>query len=336
MAAVFISHSSLDNVDAIRLKDRLEGWGFEQVFLDCDGEKGILGGDYWERVLYRRLESSVAVLILLSPNWLSSRECFAEFRIARFRGKRVIPARIADCEWKSVASDVQQVDLRSKSDAAFDSLKRALEEAEFRSSEVFPIEENRAPYPGFTAFEFQDRAFFYGRDDEIRQALEELTKLRRRGLGRLLLLEGASGSGKSSLMHAGIIPHLGLPYERSHWIVGPTVRPRQRPMTALLRCFDRIVMDQDVATAQAAFEITSQNASLDTLVDRFENIIENVGGTIGKANATVLIPIDQLEEVVLPLSISPTDERVVETRRFCQLLACIVRRPAPIIQVIAT
>lgn len=58
------------------------------------------------------------------------------------------------------------------------------------------------PYKALASYEAQDRALFFGRDREI----EELTALIH--AHRLVLLYGASGVGKTSLLQAGVLPRL--------------------------------------------------------------------------------------------------------------------------------
>jgi len=58
------------------------------------------------------------------------------------------------------------------------------------------------PYPGPRAFETEDSARFFGRAAEIRQ-LRSLAVAR-----RVVLLYAASGAGKTSLLRAGLVPHL--------------------------------------------------------------------------------------------------------------------------------
>ncbi len=65
----------------------------------------------------------------------------------------------------------------------------------------------RNPYRGLEQFEYQHHAIFFGRDREVREALQQL--LRREAAGAPgLLVEGASGSGKSSFLQAGLLPVL--------------------------------------------------------------------------------------------------------------------------------
>ncbi|GAA3609616.1 nSTAND1 domain-containing NTPase [Microlunatus ginsengisoli] len=72
--------------------------------------------------------------------------------------------------------------------------------------------DGRPPYQGLQAFETGDSAWFFGRDQLIDRALRQLVGLSERVAGgppALMTVIGASGSGKSSLIRAGIIPALG-------------------------------------------------------------------------------------------------------------------------------
>ncbi|MFD9438569.1 hypothetical protein ACFWBR_16290 [Streptomyces sp. NPDC060006] len=71
------------------------------------------------------------------------------------------------------------------------------EEADVRSPEG-----GDSPYPGLARFEADDRYAFHGRDELVAELLE-LT-----GRRRILAVIGASGSGKSSLLRAGLVPAL--------------------------------------------------------------------------------------------------------------------------------
>jgi WD40 repeat protein len=63
-----------------------------------------------------------------------------------------------------------------------------------------------SPYRGLRAFEEQDSAFFFGREEATDRLLERLALL---ALGPgLLVVSGASGAGKSSLLRAGLLPRI--------------------------------------------------------------------------------------------------------------------------------
>src|SRR5712664_1537237 len=91
MPAIFISHSSLDQQIANDVKTALDQFGFERVFLDFDKVTGLDAGENWEKRLYEELSRCHAVILVLTPNWLASKWCFAEMTQARALGKVILP-----------------------------------------------------------------------------------------------------------------------------------------------------------------------------------------------------------------------------------------------------
>ncbi len=63
-----------------------------------------------------------------------------------------------------------------------------------------------SPYRGLAAFEEQDAAFFFGRETAATAVLDRMSRLLA-GTG-LLVVSGASGAGKSSLLRAGALPRI--------------------------------------------------------------------------------------------------------------------------------
>ena len=65
-----------------------------------------------------------------------------------------------------------------------------------------PAERLPCPYPGLLAFGPEDAALFFGRDQESDDISRRLRQQ------NFLLVVGPSGSGKSSLVSAGVLPRL--------------------------------------------------------------------------------------------------------------------------------
>jgi Novel STAND NTPase 1 len=86
------------------------------------------------------------------------------------------------------------------------------------------------PYPGMVSFKIDDARFFYGREDEINDIAMRLRDQ------RLLWIIGPSGSGKSSLVYAGVLPKLNDPrrFPRGYWLVR-AMRPGSHPMAEIAR-----------------------------------------------------------------------------------------------------
>jgi hypothetical protein len=70
--------------------------------------------------------------------------------------------------------------------------------------------EKGSPFPGLAPFEAEHAAVFFGRARVIDEARRRLAAAAERGAAFLLIV-GASGSGKSSLARAGLIPRLTTP-----------------------------------------------------------------------------------------------------------------------------
>jgi WD40 repeat protein len=83
------------------------------------------------------------------------------------------------------------------------------------------------PYPGMAPFTERQAEVFFGRDREVEYTLERLREY------PFLAVIGPSGSGKSSLIHAGVIPALRSSGRfGEHWTIR-TMRPGVAPMASL-------------------------------------------------------------------------------------------------------
>jgi hypothetical protein len=92
-------------------------------------------------------------------------------------------------------------------------------------------EEKICPYPGLRPFNDDESIFFKGRDRNIATIIELFEKK------KFMMLTGASGDGKSSLIYAGVVPHAraGLFKARyNNWIVAD-FRPERDPLGNLTR-----------------------------------------------------------------------------------------------------
>ena len=67
-----------------------------------------------------------------------------------------------------------------------------------------------SPYRGLRAFDLEHAAVFFGRERAEREITEALVRHAGEGAAFMLVL-GASGSGKSSLVRAGLLPDLVAP-----------------------------------------------------------------------------------------------------------------------------
>src|SRR5689334_4803224 len=172
MPAIFISHSSVDKKVSDDVKSELAHLGFERVFLDFDKTTGLGVGDNWEKRLYEELMRCHAVVLVLTPAWLASKWCFAELTQARALGKVILPVMCQPLGDKFVLPDIQAVDLVNWDADGLARLEQRLRAIANELARGFTLPPGRAPYPGISAFEAEDAAIYFGRDEETRALIE--------------------------------------------------------------------------------------------------------------------------------------------------------------------
>ena len=291
MSSIFLSHSSHDNGIARQVKARLEQWGHRSVFLDFDPQHGIPAGRDWEKELYAKLRECRAVIILCSHASMASRWCFAEIAHAKALGKLVFPIKVDDAEVDRVLTSVQVIDAMTGWDQAYQRLEKGLLAAGLDPKGMFDWDSTRPPYPGLPAFQEQDAAIFFGRDNEIREGLALLYRLRQFGGPRLTLVLGASGSGKSSLMRAGLLPRLK---RDQRWVVVEPFRPLKDPFDELAMVLSKRSRPSSHVRDRIRWDEQDPKQS----VDAFFELIRELRKKEGTQEATILLMIDQCEELL--------------------------------------
>jgi WD40 repeat protein len=106
-------------------------------------------------------------------------------------------------------------------------LERLFEELE-RGPPPEPPPAPPCPYPGMAPFREDDQDHFFGREAEQEELLERLRA------GSFVAVIGPSGTGKSSLVQAGLIPALRRSgrFGKAEWVTR-TLRPGEWPLAAL-------------------------------------------------------------------------------------------------------
>ncbi len=153
----------------------------------------------------------------------------------------------------------------------------------------------RNPYKGLRAFQETDAHDFHGRDALVTRLLHELD---RDPTARFVALVGPSGSGKSSLIHAGLLPALrdGALPGSEHWFV-TTLQPGGAPVAELERALQEVATDVDRGSPTATGD------------DRIVRMVERV---LPDDATQLLLVIDHLEQLFAP-SVDG-DEREAFTR----------------------
>lgn len=299
MSLIFISHSSYDNAAAEAMRDWLvtQGWG--EVFLDLDPSAGLAPGQHWREELRKAGERCSAVVVLISPKWAASHWCVTEFLFAQQLGKEIFPVLIDACPFGDLPIELTatyqcaDISTPAKRDEGHERLRIGLQRAGLHPGS-FPWpprdEPNRPLFRGLRVLEEADAAIFFGRDTQITKALDSIRRLRDGAPERMLVILGASGAGKSSFLRAGLLARLQRDSER--FLVLPSLRPGRAALTGPTGLRRALGLKGPLDGPTIAAHLTALRASI---VEHLRQ--HTVQGTEGAAPPTVLLPIDQAEEL---------------------------------------
>ncbi|HEY9695856.1 MAG TPA: pentapeptide repeat-containing protein [Trichocoleus sp.] len=157
------------------------------------------------------------------------------------------------------------------------------------------------PYRGLAAFQVEDANVYFGREAQIDRLWNRLRELQERAVQdkppvRLLPILGASGSGKSSLARAGLLPELArrpLPgYQQTYVAI---MKPGKNPLEGLARVLARIATnDPSPSTKRAEFEAILRQSGGQGAHDQLRKIVNDIPCL---ESSPLVILIDQLEEI---------------------------------------
>jgi WD40 repeat protein len=161
----------------------------------------------------------------------------ASHRDVASRQHRLVPVvRASDVPKKLALDHLTGVELYGDPDdwdENFDRLRKRIAEASNTSRLSAPPRSRlRCPYPGLQPYSEDDRRVFFGRESEIQEILAKLAAVKTARPGRELYVIGPSGSGKSSLLFAGVLPRLKKDFSPTECDVRP-MRPGAKPTERL-------------------------------------------------------------------------------------------------------
>jgi hypothetical protein len=174
----------------------------------------------------------------------------------------------------------------------------------WRALEPDPLEGMAtSPYPGLRPFLPRERDIFFGREQMVDQVLVRLNER------HMVVVHGASGCGKSSLIAAGVLPQLARRRARRGLVLRTgTFRPGIKPMQALVGLL------QELCATDAG------PASLEDVYRAIANGPEARAGVARLAAAAgidqICIVVDQFEELFR----FAEDEGFEEAQLFAELL----------------
>ncbi|MBV9786908.1 MAG: TIR domain-containing protein, partial [Chloroflexi bacterium] len=260
---LFISYSENDSqwvqgylLDALGLPP-------ERVITPQDFRPGASIVDEFERAV---LESRYTLLVLsqayLADQWLRLGGQLANFLSVDDQQDRLIPLRLDRFELPPQIAFRVALDFTSQANWPQETMRLCeLLQSAPPSEQFIPC-----PYPGMLPFSQEDARRFYGRRDEIDKMIELLQQ------HRLLFVIGPSGSGKSSLVFAGLLPQLSTVehFPPGFWRVH-SMRPGAQPTKTLIDLLAGDFSQQpDLITTMLATPPPAERLLL--VIDQFEEL----------------------------------------------------------------
>jgi WD40 repeat protein len=201
------------------------------------------------------------------------------------------------------------------------------------------------PFVGLRPFEYDDHEYFFGREKELKVLEPQVTKK------RFIAIVGSSGSGKSSLISAGLRPRLEkLQDHRWDWI---EMQPADAPVRRLALALVDLTRKTTDLTGKAADVTRKTDDLLGARADRFERVLTRSSFGIAEALrliqqrsrlGRVLLLVDQFEELFRFASLwsegnldpATFAERRDEATAFVRLLLAATESPEVPIHVVVT
>ncbi len=290
---VFISYHWHDQASVQTLAEKLRAQNLI-VFLD---RWYLTPGQPWPQLLEQALASCGAVAVCVGQGEMGpwqQREMFSALdRQAKEVGFPVIPVLLPGAEPPlGFLKQNTWVDLRTGLNDEFP-LQLLAAAVRGEPPAALLVERQRetlasiCPYRGLQYFREEDAAFFFGRGQavaELYQAVQQRT---------FIALVGPSGSGKSSVVRAGLVPKLRKDIQTPWEIVTlvPGGRPFQNLANRLLPLLETDLREVDRLTETGKLAQTLKEGTIQ-LCDVLARILAKQAGT-----RRILLVVDQAEEL---------------------------------------
>ncbi|MBS1809642.1 MAG: hypothetical protein JST84_15890 [Acidobacteria bacterium] len=169
------------------------------------------------------------------------------------------------------------------------------------------------PFPGLRPFEFDESHLFFGRDGQCEQVLRKLS------ITRFVAVVGTSGSGKSSLARAGLLPELYggmMPSAGANWRIA-LMRPGNNPIGELASKLNEpaVFGSEENENAREQISITEAMLRRGSL-----GLIDAVRQAMMPSDENLLVLVDQFEEIFRFAKTSESETFKNEAAAFVKLL----------------
>jgi hypothetical protein len=310
MPQAFLSYSHVDSAAASELRELLRATGID-VFKD---DASIRVGDKWVDRLEGALSQCASFIVLVGRDgitrWVGAETQVALARHIGARGDAlrlpILPLLLADTSPAALPPFLSlfQAEVWAPGQPLPDGLRQVAQTSDARF-ESRPELRSVCPYLGLAAFRLEHSHLFFGRTKETLEALRGLGDMQQTnpeqlsgGAGksyrRWLQIEGSSGSGKSSLVQAGMLPMIerGALWPRTGYatwrVLGPMM-PGRDPLTNLSEAIElglkpdaaardiaglaaRLKQADDSALALTLRNFKDKDTALLLVVDQFEEL----------------------------------------------------------------
>jgi TIR domain/AAA ATPase domain len=290
---IFLSHAGEDSQLAKELALHLKEAGLG-VWLDVERLKP---GNRWMTKIEDGLRDAKTFVLYVGKsgvrNWVDQEVRVALDRSTKEKDFRLIPVLGHHSDPNALPLFLQQyqwLDLRKGLTEAAQ-LKALIEGATERPAEgVSLLPPGKSPFRGLQVFDVEDSLLFFGRDVEIQKLLEKLKA------DSFLAVVGDSGSGKSSLVRAGLIPalHRGRFHDGKGWVESWRIaitRPGEDPFGELAKAL--LDLNPQLSAAEKADFLENRRDKLARQPDRLDNAI---AALVPRGIRTLLV-VDQFEEL---------------------------------------
>ena len=294
---VFLSYHWRDHVQVEALARRLHEQKLT-VFLD---RWYLTPGQSWPKALEAALAHCRAVAVCIGQGemgpWQQREQYLALERqvAAQRRGQSfpVIPVLLPGAEPPlGFLSQLTWVDFRARVDdpVLLNTLVRAVHgepPGPDAQETVCNTLATICPYRGLLYFREEDAPFFFGRAEAITQLVHAVQQ------HNLVAVVGASGSGKSSVVRAGLVPELRKSRERV-WEIA-TIVPTDRPIHALAAALMPL-LEPDMSETTRLIETNMQAKALLQGTIKLRDIVDRLLAKQAGTDRLLLI-VDQWEEL---------------------------------------